>query len=122
MVTTANLILGLPLVREKSQRLSGDVNILCNSFGSLETATPDFDPPRIDAKCAISSCKATYGDQPVCAYAMVGPALKFLLTSPVPIIGQDTSQIQRQHLFEFSHNQDFPFGICFPIERHHASD
>jgi hypothetical protein len=38
------------------------------------------------------------------------------------VLGQDASQIQRQHLFEFSHNQDFPFGICFPIEGHHASD
>jgi hypothetical protein len=37
------------------------------------------------------------------------------------VLGQDASQIQRQHLFEFSHYQDFPFGICFPIERHHAS-
>jgi hypothetical protein len=53
---------------------------------------------------------------------MVGPTLKSRLTWPVPITGQDTSQIQRQHLFEFSHNQDLPFGICFPIERHHASD
>jgi hypothetical protein len=38
------------------------------------------------------------------------------------VLGQYASQIQRQHLLEFSHNQDFPFGICFPIECHHASD
>ena len=38
------------------------------------------------------------------------------------VLGQYASQIQRQHLFEFSHNQDFPFGICFPIECHHAFD
>jgi len=38
------------------------------------------------------------------------------------VFGQDASQIQRQHLFEFSHNQDFPFDICFLIECHHASD
>src|SRR5580693_5197356 len=36
--------------------------------------------------------------------------------------GQDASQIQRQYLFEFSHDQGSPFWICFTIERHHASD
>jgi hypothetical protein len=38
------------------------------------------------------------------------------------VFGQDASQIQRQQLLKLSHNQDFPFGICFPIECHHASD
>jgi hypothetical protein len=38
------------------------------------------------------------------------------------VFGQDASQIQRQQLLKLSHNEDFPFGICFPIECHHASD
>ena len=38
------------------------------------------------------------------------------------VFGQDASQIQRQQLLKLSHNQDFAFGICFPIECHHASD
>jgi hypothetical protein len=45
-----------------------------------------------------------------------------LLLSSHRVLGQDASQIQRQHLLEFSHNQGFPFWICFTIERHHASD
>ena len=38
------------------------------------------------------------------------------------VFGQDASQIQRQQLLKLSHNEDFAFGICFPIECHHASD
>ena len=38
------------------------------------------------------------------------------------VLGQYASQIQRQHFFEFSHNQEFLLGICFLIECHHASD
>jgi hypothetical protein len=38
------------------------------------------------------------------------------------VFGQDVSQIQRQQLLKLSHNEDFAFGICFPIECHHASD
>jgi hypothetical protein len=38
------------------------------------------------------------------------------------VFGQDASQIQRQQLLKLSHNQDFAFGVCFPIECHHASD
>jgi hypothetical protein len=37
-------------------------------------------------------------------------------------LGQHASQIQRQQLLKLSHNEDFAFGICFPIECHHASD
>ena len=38
------------------------------------------------------------------------------------LFGQDASQIQRQQLLKLGHNEDFAFGICFPVERHHASD
>jgi hypothetical protein len=38
------------------------------------------------------------------------------------VLRQDASQIQRQQLLRLSHNEDFAFGICFPIECHHASD
>jgi hypothetical protein len=109
-----------PAAQSKSENLSArDVlakRRVCGDCRKILSHHP------LQSSIKLTSHKPTYGDQPVCAYAMVGPTLKFRLTSPVPIIGQDTSQIQRQHLLEFSHNQDFPFGICFPIERHHASD
>src|ERR1700724_3058256 len=38
------------------------------------------------------------------------------------VFGKDASRIQRQQLLKLSHNEDFAFGICFPIECHHASD
>jgi hypothetical protein len=36
------------------------------------------------------------------------------------VFGQYASQIQRQQLLKLSHNEDFAFGICFLIERHHG--
>ena len=63
-----------------------------------------------------------YRDQTVCP--MQGPlnAGIWTLLGRRFVFGQDVSQIQRQQLLKLSHNEDFAFGICFPIERHHASD
>ena len=64
-----------------------------------------------------------YRDQTVCPMQWLqSNAEIWALPGRRFVFGQDASQIQRQQLLKLSHNEDFAFGICFPIECHHAPD